>query len=222
MYVCGGVRGTRCRGVRCAGATTLPVTSMTYDAGDMPLMYRAYNGQVNGRGRVTTALKRPPLHRGDNIRFEWNGTDGTLSVIVNGTSQGIVWRGLQSAGTLYPAMCFCECSQACSPLLACSVPLCARVSADPPLVAVVRVVSAQTAPAAPPPSPPARPSPLSPPSPRVWWRRWRVCLVSALLTHRATWLCPTTITPSPPRHPPTPWPWCPPDSAPAVQCGSSR
>jgi len=78
------------------GATVKPVPAVAYDNGTMPLMYRAFNGQIYGRGAVR--VRKPAVHPGDRITFEWDGCEYVCLRRV-----GERWeRGESHGGTLIP------------------------------------------------------------------------------------------------------------------------
>lgn len=86
------------------GCTTVPPPSHSFDNDDMPLMYRAHNGQVYGRGKVACLVPRATIHAGDIVRCEWDGIAGNLHYVLNGVCQGAVFSGLSHI-TVYPAVC---------------------------------------------------------------------------------------------------------------------
>lgn len=110
----------------CFGATIVPPPSMSYDADEWPLMYRAYNAVAYGRGKASVVTARAKIHPGDLVRCEWDGPEGALSYFINGTAQGPVFTGLRDV-TLFPAVCFYGSARQVS------VVRCSEVSAVTPL-----------------------------------------------------------------------------------------
>lgn len=65
------------------GAVRLPLQNRNYkDSRDM-WMLRSYNGGIISQGNETNS-SIGKVHKGDKIRIEWNGPEGTLSFSVNG------------------------------------------------------------------------------------------------------------------------------------------
>ena len=67
-------------------------------------MLRGYNGKCYHDGSVVSTISK--VHKGDEVQCTLDVGAGTLSLKVNGKDHGVVFTGLPTDGSVYPAVAF--------------------------------------------------------------------------------------------------------------------